>query len=81
MEKLFTIETFITFKEYLKMKQFWKKLLKRIILIDILLIIVSLLIFVKDLNILFLFSSMSILILDLCQVFRHIFMDKLLIRV
>ena len=47
------------------MKQFWKKLLKRIILIDILLIIVSLLIFVKDLYILFLFSSMSILILYL----------------
>ena len=73
MEKLFTLETFITFKEYLKMKQFWKKLLKRIILIDILLIIVSLFAFVKDLNILFLFSSMSILILYLSFIIGYLY--------
>lgn len=65
MKKLYKIETIISFKEYLKIKQFFKNSFKKIILIDILLIIVSFFIFIKDLNIIFLFCSMSILILYL----------------
>ena len=57
----FTVETIISFQEYLKDK----KVLKKIILVAILLIAISLIVFIKDLNIIFLFASMSIFILYL----------------
>lgn len=57
----FTVEAIISFQEYLKDK----KVLKKIILVAILLIAISLIVFIKDLNIIFLFASMSIFILYL----------------
>ena len=65
MNELFKIDTIISFKEYLKIKKFYKKTNQIIIFISILIILISILNFIKDFHIIFLIASISVFVIYL----------------
>lgn len=74
MKEIFELETTLTFNEFLKNNNFYKKIITTILIVTILTLSISISIFIKDLPIFFLIGSMSILILYLSFIILIIFL-------